>query len=579
MRINLNGSFLKQYLKELEKLENDCNEFSEEFPNLAPNLGFGKDGTTDPHVKQLIEAVAFISARLQRQIESIPNQIVHTLLKKTDKLMCEPIASMSVASFKPISEKLKIKDNQSPKKWSLYTKSDSSTKSIKYTSYFESVNLLPIKIECTEQKNIRYETPIPNEVNNFVIKINAIQNSVDLSGLKKLEFYISGALNKALEAIDSIFLGLKKIYLTDRQGKFINEIDRKSIYLKNINEIQRGQLAEGEKIDKMVSDLLFQQRLYSFFTIDSLELKSPLSEFHIVMEMEDEWGRLLMNVANDVKINCIPIINKYSVQPLSINIHEHQHEYEVILDKKKDEHIFGIEKIILVGDVNEIEIHEYNPVLNSTSNEIIHWNMQAAGENYGRFEGKKFMLQILGDQKEISKYKSIFIYCQVTQGFNPESQNSGVELYLNNWDNGYKCNLECANTKYEAPLQSDEINNFHMLLGVKKNINHDLLIDEVKKYINSRDRFFQNRAQAINELIIGLDKNLIACKALNAPVGTMLRVGVQYNLILKRKKDSIISYVVLSKIILEILKSFNNKYDSVFMSMVFEDQKQEYSIP
>ena len=62
--------FLKYYVRELEYLRKMGAEFQAQYPLLASRLDIGDADSTDPHVERLLESFAFLSGRLQYNIES-----------------------------------------------------------------------------------------------------------------------------------------------------------------------------------------------------------------------------------------------------------------------------------------------------------------------------------------------------------------------------------------------------------------------------------------------------------------------------------------------------------------------------
>ena len=66
---------------------------------IAARLDLSADACADPHVERLIESFAFLTARIQRQIDSEFPQFTSALLNVLYPHLLQPVPSMSVAQF------------------------------------------------------------------------------------------------------------------------------------------------------------------------------------------------------------------------------------------------------------------------------------------------------------------------------------------------------------------------------------------------------------------------------------------------------------------------------------------------
>ena len=60
---------LTYYNRELLNLRQMGQEFAERLPRIAGRLRLSGDAIDDPHVSRLIEAVAFLNARVERRLD------------------------------------------------------------------------------------------------------------------------------------------------------------------------------------------------------------------------------------------------------------------------------------------------------------------------------------------------------------------------------------------------------------------------------------------------------------------------------------------------------------------------------
>lgn len=92
-------TLLRAYVNELTYLRNSGAEFARKHPKLARRLELGREGSADPQVQRLIESVAFLTGRIQREIEADFPLIPAALLGVLYPHLTAPVPSMAIARF------------------------------------------------------------------------------------------------------------------------------------------------------------------------------------------------------------------------------------------------------------------------------------------------------------------------------------------------------------------------------------------------------------------------------------------------------------------------------------------------
>jgi type VI secretion system protein ImpG len=104
MTVEGEAELLALYLGELAYLRTAGTAFALKYPKVAERLEFADSGSTDPQVERLIEAFAFLTARLQRQFNAQFPEIPAALLEILYPQLTAPLPSMTVAQFRPDPE-------------------------------------------------------------------------------------------------------------------------------------------------------------------------------------------------------------------------------------------------------------------------------------------------------------------------------------------------------------------------------------------------------------------------------------------------------------------------------------------
>jgi type VI secretion system protein ImpG len=90
---------LAYYERELTFLRQMGAQFAEKYPKIASRLAVEADRCEDPHVERLLEAFAFLAARVHLKIDDEFPEITEALLNILYPHYLRPIPSMSVAEF------------------------------------------------------------------------------------------------------------------------------------------------------------------------------------------------------------------------------------------------------------------------------------------------------------------------------------------------------------------------------------------------------------------------------------------------------------------------------------------------
>lgn len=93
------NDLLDYYERELSYLRHEGAAFAARYPRVAARLDFSGAESPDPHVERLLESVAFLTARIQRTLDSDFPQIPAALLGVLYPHLVAPVPSLAIAQF------------------------------------------------------------------------------------------------------------------------------------------------------------------------------------------------------------------------------------------------------------------------------------------------------------------------------------------------------------------------------------------------------------------------------------------------------------------------------------------------
>jgi type VI secretion system protein ImpG len=95
----MRDELLTWYERELSYLRQLGAEFAVKYPKVAARLALEPEGSQDPHVERLIEAVAFLTARVRRKIEDDLPELTDAMFGILYPHYLAPVPSMAVVQF------------------------------------------------------------------------------------------------------------------------------------------------------------------------------------------------------------------------------------------------------------------------------------------------------------------------------------------------------------------------------------------------------------------------------------------------------------------------------------------------
>lgn len=149
----MNDELLSYYERELTFLRQMGAEFAEKYPKVAGRLILEAEKCEDPHVERLIEAVAFLTGRIQCKLDDQLPEITESLLGILYPHYLAPIPSMSIVQFLLDPEQAMLQTGQTiPRGSMLYSKPVAGNPCRFRTCY-------PVTVWPIEVASARFEPP------------------------------------------------------------------------------------------------------------------------------------------------------------------------------------------------------------------------------------------------------------------------------------------------------------------------------------------------------------------------------------------------------------------------------------
>ena len=340
MRANDPEDFLRYYQAELTYLRKMGLDFAAKYPRVAPRLELGPDECPDPHVERLLESFAFLTARIQQDIDSEFPEITTALLGILYPHLINPVPAQSIACFQVAPDQGKLTTGHLiQKNTPLFAHATGELICRFRTCY--PVTLWPIEVSYAG-----IESPAQFDFLDRMTKVGAVlrlklktkADPFQNLAMRQLRFYLSGdrMLSNALYEI--IFSQVSDVALLAKQG------DR-PVYLPKGSIAPVGFGLDEETLPyptnahpgyRLVQEYFTFPEKFLFFDLKDIDTRGGTDELDVLFLLDRMPKERLVIDAQTFRLGCTPIINLFSKTTEPIRWDHRQNEYRLVADMRRE---------------------------------------------------------------------------------------------------------------------------------------------------------------------------------------------------------------------------------------------------
>jgi len=189
---------LAYYERELTFLRQMGAEFAERYPKIAARLLLEPDRCEDPHVERLIEAFAFLAARVHLKLDDDFPEITEALLSVLYPHYIRPIPSMTVVEFHLDPEQGKLSTGLHIPRGSVLYSRPVDGAPCKFRTCYDTT-LWPVTVseaQWTTPDRILPPIKAPDAMAVLRVELSCLPDvSFDKLEMRSLRFYLNGESN------------------------------------------------------------------------------------------------------------------------------------------------------------------------------------------------------------------------------------------------------------------------------------------------------------------------------------------------------------------------------------------------
>ncbi len=376
----MRDELLDYYEKELSFLRKMGAEFAEKYPIVASRLVLGPNVSEDPHVERLIEAFAFLAARVHLKIDDDFPEITESLLNVLYPQFLRPIPSMSVVEFNADPEQGKLTTNlRIPREALLYSHPVDGIQ-CKFRTCYETL-ISPIRVSAARWRAPERLTPAvkaPDAIAACSVELSCFPDvQFKPLALKSLRIYLNGEGNLIHTLYELLFNNCLRILVRnpDDPRQRVIELPANSLRAMGFRDEEAVLPFPRRSFTgyRILQEYFAFPEKFLFIELNNLEaLEAFTTRAEIVFlispfERIDRQQSLELGVSEQTfKLACTPVINLFSQSAEPILLEQTRFEHLVIPDARRRNmlEIFSIDDV-RTASPDRREVTHYEPFYSS----------------------------------------------------------------------------------------------------------------------------------------------------------------------------------------------------------------------
>lgn len=339
---------LPYFERELSMLRRAGAEFAGRYPKLAGNLQMRGEACADPHVERLIQAAAFLNARVAKLLDDGYSNFTEALIGMLYPHYLRPIPSCSIARIDYSGAKAnEISSVTVLPRGSAMKSLGRSAVACRFRTVYDAT-IAPIAISCASFEpyiQVPSTLPLPPDAGSAIcitIESTAAARGLAALGLTKLRVFIDGEASLRATLRDVIFMQTTCACVeANGQWRMLDKTPVAPVGFADDEALLPAAQSEHSAY-RLISEYFVFPEKFGFFDIDLAALLAPCpgdcTRIALRLVLSDvradaPVARLLRTLAADnLVLGCTPIINLFGHPATPIRINHVRSSYPLMAD-------------------------------------------------------------------------------------------------------------------------------------------------------------------------------------------------------------------------------------------------------
>jgi type VI secretion system protein ImpG len=368
----MRDDLLLYYERELDYMRKMAVQFAEKNPKIASRLVLEPTKCEDPHVERLLEAFAFLAARVHLKLDDEFPEITEALLTVVYPQLVRPTPSMSIAEFQLDPEKGKLSGGLPiPRNSVLYSRPIGGIPCTFRTCY--DTTLFPMTVASAEWRAPNQLKPVVKASDSsgairIELRCAPDANFRELK-LDRLRFYLDGEGGFINTLYELLFSRLNRILVRDPSpGSKLSPISLPASALHAVGfEDGEGMLPYSRRSfagHRLLMEYFAFPEKFFFIDLTGLALlwqagfKDAVEFVFLISDVEgdDRRQRIELELSKKTfRLGCTPIVNLFGQVAEPIQLSQRKYEYSLTPDVRRPyaTEVYSVDEVACINTTTQ----------------------------------------------------------------------------------------------------------------------------------------------------------------------------------------------------------------------------------
>jgi type VI secretion system protein ImpG len=366
----MSDDLLAYYERELTFLRQLGAEFAEKYPKIAGRLILEPDKCEDPHVERLMEAFAFLAARIHRKLDDELPEVTESLLSVLYPHYLAPVPSMSIVQFLLDPAQARLQTGQTiPRESTLASRPVDGVPCRFRTCY--PVTVWPVELVAANFEAPARVGPVVDATRTILrLQLKVIDglpfadlrqkiSPTEVRPFERLRFFLQGEGQVVYELYELLFNNLIRLEL--RSAKTRNPPAPAVLPTGCLKPVgfarDEGMLPYTDRSFmgyRLLQELFSFPEKFLFFDLCDLNRAGRVGESDTVevwLSFNREFAYEKTVNTQTFRLNCTPVTNLFRQVAEPIQLTHTRHEYRVVPDVRRQmaTEVYSVDEVVCIS--------------------------------------------------------------------------------------------------------------------------------------------------------------------------------------------------------------------------------------
>jgi type VI secretion system protein ImpG len=357
---------LRYYLDELSYVRQLGVRFARDYPKVAARLELQADECPDPHVERLIESFAFLTARIQADLDDDFPQIATELLDVLYPHYLNPIPSMTIARFAIDPKETKLTSGfDVPKHTRLFAHAERGELCRFRTAY--PLTVWPISVtdvELQTPESLEFIEAGTDAAAVLRVRLESATDPFEVLGVDSLRFYLHGEPVLVARLYELLFDATLRVAVTPVGQHAPTYLPKGSITPVGfgVDEEVIPYPRQSHPAYRLLQEYFAFPEKFHFADVSHLRGRATGNAVDLLFLLDRMPRTKLLLAPETFALGCTPVVNLFNKTSDPIRVDHRQLEYRIVPDTRK-ERTTEIHSIVTVSGSSDARdgTREYAP--------------------------------------------------------------------------------------------------------------------------------------------------------------------------------------------------------------------------